>query len=182
MDGHHRRALVEEGHKRLERRVAQIDAVAIAGELDAPRAQLVKAAPCFLDRGLHSRHRQRRGKAQAVGMAATHGSELVVDGTSMASGCSVITSVDVWRRNREDAELLPRLLHKAQVGILTPRGRGEAIFRNRVYFARKYKRSLFRDQGFFKLIAKQLVLFCFEDRPFEKLRLTFKGIRDGFRL
>ena len=52
MDGHHRSAFVEKGHERLEHRIAQVDAVAIAGQLDATCTQLVKAAPRLLDAGV----------------------------------------------------------------------------------------------------------------------------------
>lgn len=53
------------------------------------------------------------------------------------------------------------------------------IFRNTVYYARKYHENVFKAAR--SLLVKFILLF-YEENKLEKIRQAFKGIKDGFKL
>ena len=133
MDGHHRGALVRKDHERLQRGVSQVDAIAVAGELDAQGTQLVQAAAGLLHGLPHGRHRQQCAEAKASRMTRAYGRELVVYSASQAGGLLIASTVDVRRRDGEHAELLVGLLHEGEVAFLAPGRRGKPVLCDRVH-------------------------------------------------
>ena len=133
MDGHHGRPLVEEGHQRIEQRVAQIDAVSVARQLDTQGTELVETATCLLYGSFHSRYGQCSGEAQTIRVTSAHVRKFVVDGASQARCQHVVSSVDVRRRDGEHAKLLACLLHETQMRVFAPHRCGKTILLNGIH-------------------------------------------------
>ena len=56
------------------------------------------------------------------------------------------------------------------------------IFRNKVYFARKYHISVFDQPSYFLTMSKQFIILFKEKESVKKVKLACKGILDGLKL
>ena len=124
MDEHDRPPPVEKSHKRIECRIAQVEAPMIGLDSDAIRSELIQRVDRLADRARHIGQRQGGEQSEPSAPRADEFGALLVHRTRQLAGSVVVAKMHTGRGDRQHRGADRQGVHQLERLRLAPLGQG----------------------------------------------------------